>query len=123
MLFTGAAQKSYLFRRQWKCMCATEPALRQILQNAFMVCSSFTFLLLVHLHPDSAKSHACVAPPHTWLSALLEQKNYSRCTVFFPAVVHCCRRAAVLVFAQFCFSSKTACGNLYSFFITQGFCK
>lgn len=94
-----------LFRREWKCMCVTESDLWSLLQNKFP--SSLTFLFLMHLHPDSAEWRAYIAPSHTWLSALLEQKDYNWCTVFFTAVVQCCIEqlslfCTVLFFLQNC---------------------
>lgn len=78
----------------------------------------------------SHPSPACVLTPHSALVCARTPLALGECLgrdmtaphCSLPCSVRCCSRAAVTV-SQLCFSSQTACGNLYSFFITQGFCK
>lgn len=93
---------SVLLRREWKCMwtCLAVDLTKCVgtLLLPFPYLGIYTQIL--------QKLRTRVAPFHTWPSVLLEQKNYSRCTVFFAAVVQCCSRAAVIVLHSSVFPPK-----------------
>lgn len=75
--------------------------------NAFTFFSSITSFLLVHLHMDSTELYACIAPPHTWESALLEQRTttdvlFSLLELSSAAVEQLSLFCTVLFFLQNC---------------------
>lgn len=103
-LFTVAAHKSYLLRREWKYVCDWTWLAVNFTKCVCTLLSPFSYLGIYT--QILQKLCTCVAPFHTWPSVLLEQKNYSRCTVFFAAVVQCCSPAAVIVLHSSVFPPK-----------------